>query len=895
MIHCPHCSSRVSDEARFCSACGQPTSAASVTDFAATVAASTPYAHRIATSVPQEAGFAPGQVIAGRYRIVGLLGRGGMGEVYRADDLKLGTVVALKFLSQAAEQDAGLIERFLAEVRTARQVSHPHVCRVYDIGEVDGRHFLSMEYVDGEDLATLLRRIGRLPPAKAIEIARQIAAGLAAAHEKGVLHRDLKPANVMIDGHGRARITDFGLAVLAGEASAEVAGTPAYMAPEQLAGLPATEQTDVYALGLVFYELFTGEKPFAAESVAEWKQAHATALPTSPSLHTTDMDPVVERVILRCLEKDPAFRPRSAAQVALALPGGDPLAAALAAGETPSPEMVAAAGGEGALAPRRAWAALAAFAVLLVVVMMLVPASTDLGLAPMERSPDALRDRAHEIAHDFGYVEPPIDETTWLQRDYQPLRWLADHVTSTAWRRRLPAIGSPVLLNYRSSTRPLVPAGLRGRVTLTDPPADLPGEIRIVIDANGRLREWRAMPARWSNSDSVVSAFPEDVVFREAGLDRTRFTPVAPEWVPSVSFDTRREWTGTRAEAPEMGLRFGAATFRGRLVSAAVLGPWAARDAKDSLAASVSQRISSAALAVFTVLIFVASAVFARRNIRLGRGDRRGAFRVAFAAFLLDLTGWAVSVHPARDWNRLVLDQFIPAVGAAAFFGGGLAWMIYMALEPYLRRRMPNLLVGWVRMLDGRWRDPHVGRDVLLGLVLGTFIAVVYHLVNGLPTWIPFTAQTTIGHFGLRTEARMVPLGTPIFATSDAFLRTLGELMLLFGIRIFTSRTWIAALILTILFTTFFLGGENPALETPSALIFGLVIALTMIRLGPLAVGVMWFANVILTNAPVRVSLSLWYAPYMFATLVLLIGLALWSFRTSLGGRPAFGSVSLDS
>jgi serine/threonine-protein kinase len=149
-------------------------------------------------------------------------------------------------------------------VRSARLVSHPHVCRVYDIGEVGGRHFISMEYVDGEDLATLLHRIGRLPSAKAIEIARQLASGLAAAHEKGILHRDLKPANVMIDGHGRGRINDFGLAVLGAESVAELAGTPAYMAPEQLAGEPATVQSDLYALGLVFYELFTGQKPFRA-------------------------------------------------------------------------------------------------------------------------------------------------------------------------------------------------------------------------------------------------------------------------------------------------------------------------------------------------------------------------------------------------------------------------------------------------------------------------------------------------------------------------------------------------------------------------------------------------------------------------------------------------------
>src|ERR1044071_2520163 len=192
--------------------------------------------------------FTPGTTLAGRYRIVSLLGRGGMGEVYRADDLKLGQPVALKFLPEILSADGVALARFHREVRIARQVSHRNVCRVYDIGEVDGQHFLSMEFIRGEELASLLRRIGRLPADKALQIARQICAGLAAAHERGVVHRDLKPANVMIDGDGTVRITAFGRAVAAGHADAVRAGTPQYMAPEQLAGQPATVRSDIYAL-----------------------------------------------------------------------------------------------------------------------------------------------------------------------------------------------------------------------------------------------------------------------------------------------------------------------------------------------------------------------------------------------------------------------------------------------------------------------------------------------------------------------------------------------------------------------------------------------------------------------------------------------------------------------
>src|SRR5687768_6688518 len=144
--------------------------------------------------------FPPGTLLGGRYRIVGRAGRGGMGEVYRADDLKLGQAVALKFLPPDVDRDPARLTQLHTEVRMARQVSHPNVCRVYDIDEVDGHTFLSMEFVDGEDLASLLRRVGRFPEERALEIGRQVCAGLAAAHERGVIHRDFKPANVMLDG-----------------------------------------------------------------------------------------------------------------------------------------------------------------------------------------------------------------------------------------------------------------------------------------------------------------------------------------------------------------------------------------------------------------------------------------------------------------------------------------------------------------------------------------------------------------------------------------------------------------------------------------------------------------------------------------------------------------------
>jgi len=218
--------------------------------------------------VSEAARFTPGTLLAGRYRIIAPLGKGGMGEVYRADDVRLGQPVALKFLPTAFASDSERRERLVDEVRIGRQISHPNVCRLYDIAEAEGHHFLVMEYVDGEDLASLLRRIGRLPDDKALDIARGLCAGLAAAHDAGVIHRDLKPANVMIDGRSHARIADFGLAALASSvAGADRSGTPAYMAPEQLTGEGASLRSDVFELGLVLREMLTAERVFEAKSL----------------------------------------------------------------------------------------------------------------------------------------------------------------------------------------------------------------------------------------------------------------------------------------------------------------------------------------------------------------------------------------------------------------------------------------------------------------------------------------------------------------------------------------------------------------------------------------------------------------------------------------------------
>ncbi|HEY7284901.1 MAG TPA: serine/threonine-protein kinase [Vicinamibacterales bacterium] len=264
-----------------------------------------------ATAAPaSDKPFASGDVFAGRYRMVARLGQGGMGDVWRADDLILDMPVALKLLHAAGPVGRALL---LNEVRLARRVTHPSVCRVFDVGEERGQIFLSMELVEGEDLSALLQHTGRLPSDRVAEIGRQLCDALAAAHAQGILHRDLKPANILIDTNGGVHVTDFGIAAKQGASGPKTGvGTPGYMAPEQLAsGAPVSERTDIYAMGLVLYQLLVGRHPVDQTGRQQPR----------PSTLVSAVDPAVEHAIMQALSPNPADRPASALEMKRLLTG----------------------------------------------------------------------------------------------------------------------------------------------------------------------------------------------------------------------------------------------------------------------------------------------------------------------------------------------------------------------------------------------------------------------------------------------------------------------------------------------------------------------------------------------------------------------------------------------
>lgn len=290
--------------------------------------ATTPRESAAVPTRPTKSGdLAPGTRFGGRYEILSILGAGGMGVVYKARDIELDDVVALKMLRAAALVDNEQLERLKSEIKLARKITHPNVLRTFDFGEHNGLPYISMEYVRGMTLRYLLKQAGRLPYSAALRIARQLCAGLAAAHEQGVLHRDIKPENLILEASGNAKLMDFGIARPARRsepgqtAPGTFVGTPHYSAPEQLAGEEVDERSDIYSSGVLFCEMFCGRLPFTGANTMEIYLAQMQQEPIRPSDHWPEIPPPLEAVILRCIARAPADRFQTAPELAAALGG----------------------------------------------------------------------------------------------------------------------------------------------------------------------------------------------------------------------------------------------------------------------------------------------------------------------------------------------------------------------------------------------------------------------------------------------------------------------------------------------------------------------------------------------------------------------------------------------
>ena len=893
MVRCHTCAHESAVGSRFCAHCAAPLDATA----AETAVMAAPGGSAGRPSLPlsgspltapslasssgvDEGRFLPGVVVAGRYRIAGLLGRGGMGEVYRATDLTLGQAVALKFLPEAASRDDRALARFYNEVRIARQVTHPNVCRVYDVGEVDGQHYISMEFVDGENLACLLRRIGRLPVDKAIDMARKICAGLAAAHEKGVLHRDLKPANVMIDGLGNPVLLDFGLAGLSEQLQSDVrSGTPAYMSPEQLAGTEVTAKSDIYALGLVLYELFTGKRAFEAASLMELMQMQERAEPASISTVVRDLEPGAERIIMRCLDPSPSGRPASARAVAAGL-GGDALAAALAAGETPSPELVAAAGESEGLRPKIAVAWLASALATIAIAGYLEAGWSLTAKLPLEASPDALARDARTMLKSFGYAAKPVDTAYGLLYADRYLEYLKSHPATAAVRWRNPAVGMPPLIHfwYRESPDYMTPQRSFNTVdSENDPPFEISGMTWLRTDPDGRLLLFESVTPQREAPAPPAAPFDWGVLFRAAGLDIARFQPADPQWTPHGSWDARAAWTGSD-NPTGVKLRVEAASWRGLPVFFRILGPWSTPERME-VGGGNPQLLGI--LTIYALLIAACS--IAWRNFRSGRGDRKGAVKLFVLYFAGMLAARLIGGHHApvfAESDLIWKSLTISALNASAL------WIFYIALEPWVRRRWPETMISWSRFTTKGIRDPRVGRDILYGAAMGGVFAIlklVQIRLHG--TTAPPSLPSLVGLGGLR------PLASFGLLTIDgAMFDPMIVLFVLFLMRVLLRKQWIAAVAAVALLTAISVGSISaPAIDIPATALLEALEVLVLLRFGVPAVIVAGVVSTYLLDVPITLDFSSWYAGVGVLPLAACALIAWYGFRTAMAGRSVWG------
>jgi len=305
-VRCPKCRHENPDDTRFCGICGTKLLSPEEVEVTETI------------ETPKEK-LTTGTTFARRYQIIEELGKGGMGKVYKVYDTKIKDKIALKLIKPEIAKDKKTIERFSNELRLTRKIRHKNICQMFDLGEERGTHFITMEFVEGQDLKKLIRQTGQLAVGTTINIAKQVCLGLVEAHTSAVVHRDLKPSNIMIDADGNARIMDFGIArslEAKGITGAGVMiGTPEYMSPEQVEGKEIDKRSDIYSLGVILYEMVTGRVPFEGETSLSIAMKHKSEEPPDPKDLNDQISEGFSQVILRCMKKDKEKRYQDAEEL----------------------------------------------------------------------------------------------------------------------------------------------------------------------------------------------------------------------------------------------------------------------------------------------------------------------------------------------------------------------------------------------------------------------------------------------------------------------------------------------------------------------------------------------------------------------------------------------------
>ena len=550
------------------------------------------------------------------------------------------------------------------------------------------------------------------------------------------------------------------------------------------------------------------------------------------------------------------------------------LAAAIAAGETPSPEMVAASGSKEGLRPAIAWTLLAVTIMGCLGIMAINDHFMLHRRIPFKIKPEILAERSRQFLNKIGYSEEFADSAYGLEENSSLLDAIDKSGNSADRWERLDA--RAVLFWYRQSPRRLdYTTGL----TYDNPPLQYPEEALIVTDTEGHLVLFRCVPPPLQSSSETPRELNWTAFFNEAGIDQE--TEVNPQRNPPFYADIRKAWQGSFSDKPDEHVSIEAASLQGKPVSFEIAGSWPWSATGEMAQPSLGERISNI-IRTLVILVIVAGGIFfARRNMRLGRGDRRNAIRLALFVQTLMIMMWLLKL-PHSSWLFLLIS----------FVVSSLIWVLYMAIEPFARRRWPHLLVTWTRLLSGDWKDPIVARDVLMGASIGA-ISECYRLFVAyvIPSRFAFGESPPPEMFSLQSVLGTLPFLSVIpYPILEGILMAFSLTFILFILRVLL-RSQIAAVVVSTLLLT--LTSPNPWLFMVYLPLFGFLF-IGMTRFGLLAFSFCMFTFMIFRTFPIPLDASAWYAGYGYAALAILAAIVLYAFRTSLGGRPLLASSHLD-
>jgi serine/threonine-protein kinase len=582
--------------------------------------------------------------------------------------------------------------------------------------------------------------------------------------------------------------------------------------------------------------------------------------------------------------------------VAAALPGGDPLAAALAAGETPSPEMVAGAGVEGALKPALAWSLLAAASVLCLAAAVVGGWWEIIRYVDLPMPPAALEVRASNVIRELGHDAPVGDTAHGFGVDFGSVNWIADNDASVErWEALRDIRPSPVHYWYRQSPQSLVPSVKNFAVVYYNNPAQTSqGMARVVLDPQGRLLTFEAIPHRFDDAPGPWEEPDWNGLFEKAGLDMTSFTRVPPAWSPRMTTDVRTAWKGAIPERPDLTIRVEAAGYRGRPVSFETIGPWVEppkmQAEEESLTGWLADNLGLAVMAIGALVVGI---VFARRNIRAGRSDTRGAFRLAAWFFLLHTAIWALWASHVYDlqseWNIFQAD-----VGYNLFLAA-LVWLLYVALEPYVRRRWPDAIISWSRLLRGKFRDSMVGRDILIGGVLAGVMGMIVHLDELVPLAMGQPLARPHGMNWSMLGSVRFSVGHTLDGSVHELLGVMQGVFIFLLFRILLRKVWLAgaAFVVMMGFMQGAPGADYPVVAWAQITLVVVVVLFVLLRYGLVATTAGFYIHRTLDQVGLTGDFTAWYAPSFLIPAIAMLALLAYGFHISLAGQPIFGTGHL--